>query len=309
MRNAARGSFAALALVAIVLLVRHAGSDAFVASLRRALPWMPLLLALEGVRIGADLISLRSLCGADARRWPLRAWIGLHLEANAALVVLPGGRAVSEGMKVARLSPLVGRGRATALVATQHAATMLTIALACALGALAARRVAPVLALAMAIHAGVTLAGAAALRVSLARAKVPRFLAGATLDELRAAARALPFLPRAAFAAKLVNRAAQLAQLAILLHVVGAATGALTACIATGVTLLGGLLGELSLAQIGCTDAAFVAATSALSLGVGGALAIASLARFVQLTWSAVGSALSLSSRLRVRRRVEGSHV
>lgn len=296
MRNAARGAFVAIALVVIALLVRHTGPATFFAALLRALPWMPLLFALEGVRIGADLVALRSLCGADARRLPLGAWIRLHLEANAACVVLPGGRAVSEGMKIARLSRLLGRGRATALVVAQHATTMLSIGVACVLGALAAHRVVPALAAAMALHGALTIAGAIGLRWSLARARVPKFLAGATLDELRDAARAVPLVPRTALVAKLTNRAAQGAQLLILLHVAGGVATAMSAFIATGVTLLGGLLGELSIAQIGCTDAAFVVATSALSLTVGGALVVSSLARFVQLVWSAVGSVLSLSS-------------
>jgi hypothetical protein len=172
---------------------------------------------------------------------------------------------------------------------------MVSIALACGVGALAALRISPMLAAAMGLHAGVTLVGALGLRWSLARARVPRFLAGAKLDELRAASRAMPFVPRTALLAKLGNRVAQGVELSILLHVVGGIANPVSAFVATGVTLLGGLLGELSIAQIGCTDAAFVAATSALSLTVGSAVALTSLSRFVQLTWSAIGSALSLS--------------
>lgn len=279
MRNFARGAFVALALVAIAMLVRHTGGAAFLAALHRALPWLPLLLVLEGVRIFADLHALRSLCGVDAQRLSLRAWIGLQLSANAALVILPGGRAVSEAMKVARLSPLVGRKRATSLVAAQHVATMVSVTMVCLLAAWSVRRASPGLAGAMALQGAITLALAVGLRLGLSRG-------------VRASG--------AALSAKVVNRLAQVVQLAILVKVAGGVATPTSALIASGVSLLGGLVGELSIAQIGCTDAAFALSTSALSLSLGGALVVASLMRFVQLGWCALGSLLTFGEATHV---------
>ncbi len=302
MRIVVRSGIAALSVVALVLLVRHVGAEPFFAALSRALPLLPLLLVLEGVRIAADVFALRSLYGADAERLPAREWIRLHLEANAACVVLPGGRAVSEGMKVARLGPVLGRGRTAALVAVQHAVNMLTIALVGLIAALAAGR--SILGVAILIHAGVTLCGAIVLRLSLQRAVLPQRIAGwvgaspAILADLRLTASTNRLFPSRAVAAKFVNRLAQVAQFGVLLSAVGATSSTLRAFLASGVSLLGGVLGELSLAQVGCTDGAFALSASTLSISVGSAIAIASLSRVVQLAWSAIGSALSLAPKV-----------
>lgn len=301
-RVVVRGAVATLSLIALILLVRHVGVDAFADAFVRALPFVPALLLLEGVRIAADVLTLRALYGADAGRVPMGEWIRLHLEANAACVVLPGGRAVSEAMKVARLGPVLGRGRSAALIATQHSINMLTIATTGVIAAIAAGP--SVLGAALFIHAAVTFAGAVALRASLLRAVLPKKLATlvgaspAILADLRATARTTSWFPAAAVAAKCVNRLAQVAQFALLLAAAGTSLSAVRSFLASGVSLLGGVLGELSLAQLGCTDGALALSAPMLSISVGSAVAIASLARFVQLTWSAVGSALCLAPRV-----------
>lgn len=301
-RVVVRGAVATLSLIALILLVRHVGVDAFFAAFVHALPFVPALLLLEGVRIAADVLTLRSLYGEDAGRVPLRDWIRLHLEANAACVVLPGGRAVSEAMKVARLGPVLGRGRSAALMATQHSINMLTIATTGLIAAIAAGP--SVLGAALCIHAAVTFAGAVALRASIRRAVLPKKVAAlvgaspAILEDLRATARTTSWFPAGAVAAKCLNRLAQVAQFALLLAAAGASLSAVRSFLASGVSLLGGVLGELSLAQLGCTDGALALSAPMLSISVGSAIAIASLARFVQLTWSAVGSALCLAPRV-----------
>jgi hypothetical protein len=280
---------AAIAIIAIVLIVRHCGWSAMMPLVERLLPWMPILFVLEGVRIASDAVALRSLCGEAVRGVSIRTWVRLHLAANAALVVLPGGRAVSEGMKIARLRSRLGAGRATAVVATLHVTTLLGIAavsLGAATIALASR--APVLASALAVHGAICICGAFALRTALSRAGAPRIVArwvdGAVFEDLRSESRALPFVPKGALAAKLVNRSAQAAQFAIVLG--GASSGLL----ASGVTLLGGVVSDLSVASIGATDGAFVLAAPALSLAVSSALVVAGVARVVSLTWSAIGA-------------------
>ncbi|MDI1444348.1 hypothetical protein [Polyangium sp. 6x1] len=301
LRWVARGLFAALALTAMVLLVRRAGAGSFLDAFHAGLPWLPLLLLLEALRIAADLVALWLLCGPDARRLPLAAWIRLHLVTNTALVVMPGGRMISEGMKIARLGPVLGAGRATAVVAVHHALTLVGVALTCAVAGLVAWRVtgASLLTAALAAHAASCLILATTLRITLHRASIPRpfarhsAAAAPLLDDLRAASRVLPLLPPGALAAKLVNRVAQIAQLVVLLHAVGGASGLARAWLAGGVSLLGGAIGEVSIAQLGCTEGAFVLSASALSLGVGGAVAITSLVRAVQLFWSAVGAVAS----------------
>ncbi|MGZ3417223.1 MAG: hypothetical protein ACXVEE_05115 [Polyangiales bacterium] len=251
------------------------------------LPWVPVLFVLEGVRIASDAVALRAICGASAEAMSLREWARLHLAANAALVVLPGGRAVSEGMKIARLRPLIGGGRAAAIVATLHVTTLLGIAIVSFAAALMAVS-APALSFGLAAHGAMCLALALSLRAALSRAKVPavvnRWLGGAVVDDLRTESRALPFVPRTAMAAKLVNCGAQAIQFAIVL---GSVSGGV---LASGVTLLGGIVSDLSIASIGATDGAFALAAPALSLAVPSALVVAGVARLVSLSWSAIGA-------------------
>jgi hypothetical protein len=201
-------------------------------------------------------------------------------------------------MKIARLGPALGRGRTAALVAMQHAANMVVIAGASLLAALVAGR--SLLGGALLLHASITLVGALGLRVSLGRAVLPKRIADrfgaspAILAELRVTARENALFPGRAVALKSLNRLAQIAQFAVLLSAVGATSSSFRALLAGGVNLLGGVLGELSLAQLGCTDGAFALSASTLSISVASAIAIASLSRFVQLAWSALGSALTL---------------
>jgi hypothetical protein len=279
LRLVARGLVAALALLAMIILVRRAGVGSFLAALRAALPWMPLLLLLEAQRIAADLVALRLLCGPDAARLPLAAWIRLHLVTNAALVVMPGGRMISEGMKIERLRHVLGTGRATAIVAVHHALTLVGVAVTSAAAGIAAWRLtgASALTAALAAHTASCLLLAGAIPVALRRASLPR-----------------PALTPGALLAKLANRAAQVVQLVVLLHAVAGSPGLARALLAGGINLLGGAIGELSIAQLGCTEGAFVASAPALSLGVGSAVAVTSLVRAVQLFWSAAGSAASL---------------
>ena len=278
-----RGLVALAAAGAIVLVVERMGWSTIAPTLSRLLPWIPVLLALEGLRIGSDAFALRTLCGEPVRSISRREWLRFHLAANAALVVLPGGRAVSEGIKIARLKPLIGTGRAAAAIVTLHVTTLLGIAsisIGAALLAWIAR--APLLASALLIHAGVCLAGGFALRAASSRAKVPpRWVDEAVIDDFRAASRSLPIVPRRAMAAKLLNRGAQVAQFSIVLASVKAGV------LASGVSLLGGIVSDLSIASIGATDGAFALAAPALALAVPSALLVAGIARLVSLVWSA----------------------
>jgi len=300
-KTVARVLFSMSAAVAIALLVRHVGGRTFLALLRTALPWLPILLVLEAVRIAADVVALRQLCGEDATRIPLSKWIRVHLIANSALI-LPGGRAVSEAMKFAQLGPVLGSGRVIARLTLLYVTTLLATALICSAAAIAALLVngASKLAPAIAVHATICVISASLIRAALHRATLPKSIArwfGASdeaMDEMRTTSRELPILSRTALAAKLTNRATQVVQFGILLYVLGAPSSPARAFLANGVSLLGGALAELSPAQLGGTDGALAFSSHSLSIGLGVAVALATLMRVVQLAWSAVGGALSL---------------
>jgi hypothetical protein len=287
--------------VAIALAIHHLGVDTFLAAVRRVLPWIPVLLLLEAVRIGADALALAALCGGRARSIGMRDWIALHLRSNAALVVLPAGRAVSEGMKVARLRPVLGGGAALSVVVSLHTVTLATIALVSLGGAWAALSVGVRwLASAMVLHAAIATAGAIGLGIAIRKAVVPRKIRrwlgveDVAVEDLRAAAALLPWVPLGTLGAKLVNRGAQIAQLGILIAALGVTSGPLVGFLASGAMMLGGALPDVSFASLGATDGAMVLAAPALSLDLAGALAVASLARAVSLVWSAVGVFVSV---------------
>ncbi|MCC6523192.1 MAG: flippase-like domain-containing protein [Polyangiaceae bacterium] len=295
---------AAAAGIAVALLVDRADTSLFAGLVEVALPWMPLLLLLEGGRIAADLVALRSLCGPAARSLSAWQWIRLHLVANAALVVLPGGRAVSEAMKVDRLRGALGTGRAVTLVVALHTTTLAAVACTSVVAVVAGMLLAGSTALLAALlaHAAVCVGSAIALRAALARATVPRRLARwlrseTLLADVRSSAQTLPPIPRAAMAAKLVNRGLQVAVFAVVLHALTPPAHAGHALFANGLSMLGGIAGEFTPAQLGATDGVLAASASSLSVALAVALALASVVRISQVVWSAVGGALALAPR------------
>lgn len=293
----ARLAFALFGVAALVLLVRHVGLAELGRHLRAALPWMPLLLLLEALRIVCEAASLAAVCPADARKLPLSTWISSHLSANAALIVLPGGRAVSEAIKISAFTPAVGLPRAAALVTVQHAMTMLAISVVSAPCAVAAWLVAPgsMVAIAAVIQGVVCAVAAFALVLASRKATVPKFVAnriGTTADlarDFRAAAKSIPMVPAMSLAAKVANRALQIVQFGIMLIAVGVLATPGRAFVAETTSLVGSALGELSPAQAGATDAAFALAARTLAIPMAAAVALATVSRVVQLVWALIG--------------------
>ena len=291
-----------MALVGLVVLLHVTqGSAHFTRSLRALAPWLPALILLELTRVGADLLALRALVGPDARRLAWGEWVRIHLMAQAALVVLPAGRALSEGLKMARFSPLWGAARATALLATLHTTTLASIALVALLATVAAWHLsASLVAVPLALHALFCLTGAIGLRLALERAIVPQAVArwlgdaAPAAGELRREARSLPRFPRSSLGFKLVNRLAQALQFSLLTAGRGGLAGAV---LASATSTLGGAF-DLSVASVGPADAALAAIAPALSIEVAGMLAALATLRVAQLTVSAVGGILALSSLL-----------
>lgn len=299
-------AFAIVGVAAVVLLVRHVGARALLELLRQALPWMPLLIGLEALRIVAEAVGTRAVARlVMPERLTGWAWLRMHLVANATLVVLPAGRAVCESVKFVSLSASTGPGRAAAIVVVQQAMTLLAmgaISIPCALAAYGLQ--ARLLALAIGIH-GLSAVGAAFLLVLSARhAKLPRFasawLMPSTLGTFRETMLALPWISPVGLLGKLLNRVLQAAQYAVCMVAVAGDTTAARALLADGASLVGSALGELIPAQVGAVDGALAYAAPQLGLTVAMAIAVATLARLSNLFWSAVGA---LTPMLRAPRR------
>jgi hypothetical protein len=292
------------ALAALALGLRAAGEgEAFGQALRGLAPCVPALILIELGRVGADLLALRGLAGPGGRLLSWGEWVGLHLVAQAALVVLPAGRAFSETLKIARLGPRLGGARAAAVVATLHTATLGSIALvAVAAAGVAWRLGVPLVALPLGIHAAVCLVGALGLRMALRRAIVPRAVAGwlggaeVMAGDLRREAGRLPRWPWAPLGFKLGNRAAQIAQFSLLIGAGWRTLGG--SVLAAAMSTLGGAF-DLSVASVGTSDAALAAVAPALALGVASMLAAVAALRVAQLTVSALGGLLVLHPLLK----------
>ena len=234
----------------------------------------------------------------------LATWLRMHLVANSALVMLPAGRAICEGVKIAAMSKAYGAPRAAGYVVMQHSMTLLALSLIsipCAAASYLASGPS-MLTIAIAAHCALCLIGTIAVQIAARRAVVPKFAkkwfvhSDGALLEFRDTARSLPFVSIGALLGKLGNRVLQAAQFGVILYAVGAGTSTERAFLADGVNLVGSALGELLPAQIGAMDGTFAVASHALMISTAAAMAIANLARIVQLGWSAVGALLPVIS-------------
>jgi hypothetical protein len=285
-------------VAAVALLIRQIGARELFELLLRALPWLPLLLLFEGGRIMCEAYGTRAICGEDRGKIDIPTWIRMHLVANSALQVLPAGRAICEGIKIASMSPVYGAPRAAGYVVMQHSMTMLALAIISVPCALAAYLTAGLglLTIAVLAHGGLCLIGAVGLQIAARKAIVPKLAAKwfvhseDALTTFRTTVRALPWVSPATLLGKLGNRVLQAFQFTIILHAIAAGGTVERGFLADGVNLVGAALGEFMPAQIGAMDGTFAIAAKALVITIPMAMAIANLARVVMLGWSAVGA-------------------
>src|SRR5688500_3845919 len=98
----ARAALAGGGLLALGLLMRSAGAETVKHALIAAAPWLPLLVAIEGARIGLEVVSTRFLLGKAAPTgW--RKLVRVQLMAYGFCILAPAGRPASEAAKAACL--------------------------------------------------------------------------------------------------------------------------------------------------------------------------------------------------------------
>lgn len=296
--------FAVAGVVAVVALVRTVGLIPLLQLLRRGLPVLPWLLAIEVVRIGLEASCTWFLCGPHARRISPLTWVRTHLVAFAASVILPAGRATSEAIKATMLAPHLGGARAAA-VGVMHQTVSLfglvAISVPCVIGAvhLHAPRL---LVLAIVVHALICLAVALAIQAVARGLPLPavlrrRLALARAVAGFREATRSIAWVPVGPLASKMLNRVLQVTQYALLIHAVGGQVTVARACLAQGVNLVGSALGDLVPAQVGATDGAFALAAPALSVHVADGIAIAMLVHVMHVLMSIPGALLPLLRR------------
>ena len=296
-------------LAAVLGLVHHVGPAELVGMLRALARWMPLLLAIEGVRIASEALVTASLSPQVRRGFAPLALGRIHLVGFAVSVVMPAGRAAGEAAKAAMLSPRIGAARAAAIATTSQSIALLGGTITGVACALAAFRVtgASALTAAIGIYACVTLGAFVVLQLACRRRELLGLLgrrftrAEKPAAAFRAALGEIPVLPVGATLLSLLGRALQVLQLGVLLHAVGAANGPLHMLLAQGVSLVGGGAGDFIPGQLGATDGAFALAAPLLGIAAADAVAVTVMVHVIQLCWALIGASAPIWWRVKPR--------
>jgi hypothetical protein len=272
--------------------------------------WIPVLLAIEGARIGVEAIGTRSLY--RPYRVPVALLVRTHIIGYCLAFYMPAGRATAETVKATMLARCATPARAAAVAAANQSLALLAlaaVATVCAVGAAcvpgSARLVASVGAV-----AAITGSLGIAIRfatLSLSGGRVRRFApkVATLVDDARGE---IPqWLPPLPFAMFLCNRALQLGSIGLLLYTLAGRVSVVSTLAAGAVNYVGASLGDMVPGQLGATDATFSVSAGLVGLTPSAAISIALMIHIIQMTWMAVGLVMELVLRLgawRQRKRV-----
>ena len=293
----ARVLVALIGLGALAWTIYDAGPDRIAEILPRAAPWIPLAIALEGVRIGFDALATRMVLGERGREIPFRSLYIAQVAGNGVMGVSPAGRSASEAVKAMLLSGWVKPQVAIAMGATNQANVLISSALFSLL-CLAGAHVATgdlQLDIAIAIHFVVLLASGVGMRVAATHPGIERRLAHrfpALAERARLfheASRDIPLLAIGPIAAMAMGRAVQTVQYAVMAYSVGISMSVAAALAVQGVNLVAAAVGVATPGQLGTAELVFRLAADALGTDPANATSIALVARVPQFLWIGVG--------------------
>jgi hypothetical protein len=290
-------AFGVVGLGALFLLVRGVGLPVLLGILRALARWLPLLFALDVLRLVGEAVTTWSLSERVRRRVPLGELVRIHIVAYAIAMNMPAGRAAAETVKAAMLAPFIGVPEAAAVGAANQTTSMLGGILGgipCVVAALWITGLSPLTA-AFAGFVLVTLVGYTALQIAcrtrgLGSALLDRFtrMEHATGTFHEAIAR-IPVVPPVGTLAAFLGRVVVAVQLAVLLFALGGEHGVGAALLAQGVGLVGGTLGDLVPGQLGATDGAFALAAPYLGVALASGVALSVMLHCVQAMWAVIG--------------------
>ncbi len=292
---AVQGILLIAGLVLLALLIRNAGPRRVLGVLRNARALFPLVAAFEICIALADVLAARALLGKSSALVATRDWVRSTLNAYAATILLPAGRAAGETARAIVLSRSVGAARATstcshlqscALLANAGASIVCTLVVTVSQGG----RLLPGALLVNALVCGSL--GTVLLAVSR-NAKVAGWMRSRFHRLVRAEpSRTLPNgnEVRTAFAFCFIGRAIQALQYGVIVRAVGGTFGVGAAATALGIHLVGAAIGDLIPNQMGATEGAYRTFASALGFAIepARALSIALMARATQLVLALV---------------------
>lgn len=296
--SALRIAFAVAGVGAVALLVRDTGAHELAAILVPAARWIPLILALEVIRIALDGVATWLALGRRAQGLPVLLLTRAQIIGAAVGSLAPAGRAAAEATKAALIAPWTGGAAATAAAATVQAATLLAVALISIPCAWAAWVVTgpSLITVSLVVHAAVLLVLGAGMRLAMRAPRLGRFIErragrfarGAA--SFQDAARETPVLAPGPTAVLFVGRVLQVAQYAALAYAAGIDVTAVQALVSQGLNLISLSVGALVPGQVGVSEGAFVLSANAIGATEAKAMAIALLAHVLQVAVIPLGA-------------------
>ncbi len=296
-----------IGLAVVAYMIHRTGAAAIEGALRPAWRWLPVLLLLDGARIGMEALATYYAYGGRGHLLPWTMLVRAHLVGYAVAGVMPVGRTSAEAAKVAMLGRYAGVPAAVAAGATNQAVTLLVgaiVSIPCALAAWHITGVSTVT-IALVVQAAVLAASGMAIRAgargesALGTRLAARF--GLNLSEFRTTSRAVALFPRRPTAAMLVGRLFQVLAFAVAAHAVGVDVSVARAFYAQGISMIVLALGVFVPGQLGASDGAFAASAEPLGTTVAAAMSIALLGHVMQIIWVAIGATVLLTWRAHER--------
>jgi len=287
----------------VVVLVIHIGPATLAEAVGGLAPWLPWVVLLEALRIGADALTTRLLYGKPV---PTEALLRAQLLAYPAALLVPAGRAAAEVIKAGLMQRYVGTELAGAAAVKNPALALIggfAISIPCTLAAFSRWGASP-FSWAIALQALTALALAAVILLAARRPEISRGVKlvsselGATADRIQATVREMEAVPRGPLMSAIANRVLLALQVMVLSRAAGMEDAAM-GLIAVGVYLVGAAVGDVVPGKIGATDGSFAVAAHALGVPLGSAVAVALALHAVQLGWALVGALAAMLWRER----------
>jgi uncharacterized membrane protein YbhN (UPF0104 family) len=282
---------------AVFWVVRQAGFDATRMVVARALPFLPWVIALEACRIATEVLVARDLFGLLRSPVPAGALVRAQLAGYSICNLLPVGRTASEAAKAGLLKSHASLPKTAAVATVAQALHLIASAIILVPAAIAARSSAASFGLSLTIVGQCLLLGGIGATLLLVAYFAPFAGSGfrrlpkvaAALEQFRSAMRQLPRFPTSALAWLVVNRALQVAIIAILMRAVGAPSSLAGALVGQAVLLIGASAGDFIPGQIGALEGAFAFFAGAIGTTPPNGIAVALLIHLVTSLWVLAG--------------------
>jgi hypothetical protein len=290
----------------IASFVHRLGTAAMLAALMLLAPYVPLLLALEGVRIAVDALTTHQLYRAASAHAPFPVVLKAQLLSYPANLLLPAGRVTAEVIKAGALHRWVGLERTVAAAVMSQSLVLLATALVtlpCIVAAFASWG-ASALTYAITLQAVTGVGGAALVAIGARRRVVGKGLKrlsaalGAVTERAQDELRTIGWLPARPLAAALANRLLLAAETGLAAIALGLG-GGVRPLLVIGMQFVGAAAGDVVPAQMGATEGALALAAESLGADMANLVAIALSLHAVQLTWAVIGAVLALASKPR----------